>query len=132
MADRPSSRLRSETIAARLASLAGGLMPASMQASATTCIVGRTPLVRRAETTDLMEFLNLLISLGSFQKCEPARTWVVVVIKETRPVPTIRFSTRFSSLRKKNFSLNRLKHSRTGAGVLQYMGFSSTYSENQI
>jgi hypothetical protein len=78
-------------------------MPASMQASVTTAIVGRAPLDRIVETTDLMELRNLLISLGSFQKCEPARTWVVVVIEETRPVSTIRFSTRFSSLRKKNF-----------------------------
>jgi hypothetical protein len=57
-------------------------MPASTQASDTIAIVGRVPLVRRVATTDLMEFLNLLISLGSFLKCEPARTWVVVASKK--------------------------------------------------
>jgi hypothetical protein len=35
---------------------------------------GRAPDTRMLETTDLMEFLNLLISLGSFQKCEPAQS----------------------------------------------------------
>jgi hypothetical protein len=34
------------------------------------------------ETTDLMEFLNLLISLGSFLKCEPAQKRVVVASKK--------------------------------------------------
>jgi hypothetical protein len=82
MADKPSSRLSSDTIAARLASLAGGLMPLAMHASATFCMFGRAPDTRMLETTDLMEFLNLLISLGSFQKCEPAQKRVVVASKK--------------------------------------------------
>ena len=71
MADSPSSLRSSETIAANEASFAGGEMPASIHASATFCMFGRVPVLRMEATTDLMELRNLLISLGSFQKCEP-------------------------------------------------------------
>jgi hypothetical protein len=78
------------------------------------------------ETTDLMEFLNLLISLGSFQKCEPAQKRVVVASKKLgqyqpfgcQPV----FLRKEGKKRRKKKFIYPCCYSRREAGVLQLYG----------
>jgi hypothetical protein len=81
-----------------------------MHASATFCMFGRAPLDRIVETTDLIELVRIVFEnlSGFISKMRASPNVGGCRIKETRPVPPIRFSTRFSSLREKKFFFNRL------------------------
>ena len=97
-------------------------------------IVGRVPAVSRAETTDLIEFRIMFKSLsGVISEMRASPKWVVVGIKETRPVPPIRFSPRFSSLREKNFFLhNLLAPPRGGRASTYYRLFANIFGKRNM
>jgi hypothetical protein len=90
---------------------------------------GRAPLVRMEETTDLMELRNLLISLGSFQKCEPARTWGGC--HHQRNSASINHSDAnpfFFVKKEKKIYLPMLLLPPRGGSASTFAGFSPTYS----
>ena len=132
MAERPNSFRSRLTIAANEASLAGGLMPDSMHASATFCIVGRVPLVRMEATTDLMELRNLLFSLGSFLKASQPKSGWLSSSKKLGQYHLFGCRPVFLRYGKKFFFKPFIATPAARRECFKYMGFSSTYSENQI
>jgi hypothetical protein len=94
---------------------------------------GRVPAVRRVATTDLMEVRNLLISLGSFLKCEPAQKRVVVASKKLGQYHLFVCRPGFIRWEDKNFYLhNMLAQPRGGRASTYYGVFANIFRKRNM